>query len=135
MPLTAKGAWRSTELDVLRTLRKLRFASARDIGAALSLTHKWVAVKLRILKSADRIYVADWKRYSVQGDWRQIYGIKETGEEEDAKKPEPLGNARNKNYQRRKRLMTLLSNINSNQEGHGNEYNGTSNFHIQEPQG
>lgn len=108
MPYTTKWAWRSTELDVVRALKELGCGSSKDIGAKLSLSHKWVESKLRILKEASRIYVADWRRYSANGDWRRIYALKEVGDETDVPKPAPLGTLRNKNYQRRRRLKTLL---------------------------
>lgn len=110
--------WRQTELDVIRALKKLKAATAHQIGKEINLTHKWVAVKLRILYAAKRIYISDYSRVSSLGPPREVYSLREEGNEVDVSKPPILGNHRNREYQRRqvlKRRLGLTNQIGANQ--------------------
>lgn len=101
-----KGAWRHTEREVYQTLKELKYGSCKEIAAKLGLSHKWVEDKLRVLKAAKRIYIADYKKTGRFGDLCRIYGIR-LGDEEDVEKPKPLTavektqNYRKRKYQRR----------------------------------
>jgi hypothetical protein len=109
MPRTNKGAWRSTELDIVKALKKLHYASARVLGKELNLTHKWVESKLRILKAAGKIYIADWEKVRNVGDLRRVYGLRERNET-DLQKPKPkTAVEKTKAYRLRKKQKELLN--------------------------
>lgn len=107
-----KGAHRHTELEVIQALKKLKFATSREIGLKLNLSHKWVEDKLRILKQAGRIYIADYKKVKIQGPPREVYGFKIHGDEEDAIRPPRLSDSqKTTNWRKRKQLKELLNGI------------------------
>lgn len=105
----SKGAWRQTEREVIDALIALKCGSSKSIGAKIGLSHKWVEDKLRILKAANRIYIADWQKFSNHGDWRRLYALRVTGEEVDMPKPKPkTGSQKTKDYRIRKRQRRMI---------------------------
>jgi hypothetical protein len=107
-----KGAHRHTELEVIQALKKLKFATSREIGLELNLSHKWIEDKLRILKQAGRIYIADYRKVKLQGPPREVYGFKIQGDEEDAMRPPRLSDSqKTTNWRKRKQLKELLNGI------------------------
>lgn len=110
MPYTAKYNQRSTELDIIRALKKFTYASCRQIADELNLTKQWTGNKLKLLKDARRIYIADWKKVKSAGDACHIYGLVVDPETDvDVPKPAPLSNTEKTTlYRRRKRLCNQL---------------------------
>lgn len=94
--------WRQTEREVIDTLLRLKHASTKEIAEVLGLSHKWVEDKIRILREAKRIYIADWKKFTVAGDYRIIWAL---GNEPDMPKPKPRTHReRQRDWRRRRRL-------------------------------
>lgn len=97
---------RQTELEVIQALQSKRFLTSKEIGKILGLSHKWVEDKLRILKSADRIYIADWKHTAVSGDLCRVYALKKGPEDVDVPKPPPLSNTqKSQRYRESRKLL------------------------------
>jgi len=129
MPRTSKGPHRHTELEVIQALKKLKFATSHDIGLELNLSHKWVEQKLRILKLAGRIYIADYRKVKVQGPPREVYGFKIHGDEEDAIRPPRLSDSqKTTNWRKRKQLKELLNGISRSNQESGSEEECSSNL-------
>lgn len=107
--LGPKGVWRHTELEVIQAIIKLGVASSRDIGREIGLSHKWVEDKTRLLKSAGRIYISDWKRYSTRGPPREMFSIRSAGEEDEPRPAAMSGSEKTKSYRSRKKFKELLN--------------------------
>lgn len=112
----SRNAWRHTELELLRALKRLGYASSRTLAKALGYSHhKWVDVKLKELYENRRVYIADYEKQHIQGPWRRVYALRQSQDEawlsgeEDAPMPKPqTGSQKTAAYRQRKRLRTLL---------------------------
>ncbi len=108
MPRTAQGCWRQTELETLRAIKKLGAATLADLGVELSLHPYWVSQKVKILKDANRIYIAGWEKKYLQGPSRPLFSLR-IDSEEDEPPPVPITDSqKSMNYLKRKKLKELL---------------------------
>lgn len=98
---------RNTEREVIDVLIRLKRASTKRIASELNLSHKWIEDKIRVLKDAERIYIIDWEKHAVAGDYRKVWAL---GNEPDEPKPPPRSNTqKSTDYRKRKRAKELNS--------------------------
>ena len=83
MPRTIKNAWRQTELEVLRAVKKLGAASLSSIGEELNLNKRWIGCKVILLRKAGRLYISGWEKKHLTGPSRPLFSIRIDKEEDD----------------------------------------------------
>lgn len=102
------NAWRHTELEVIRTIKKLGACTDHQIAKALGIGHKWAGQKRKILYEAGRIYISGYTRVSNRGPVRVIYSWRYE-DEVDEPMPQPLTSVqRTLRYRSRLKYKNLL---------------------------
>ena len=109
MPRTSKNAWRQTELEILRAIKKLGAASLETIGIEVGLHKKWVGQKVIPLRIAGRVYISGWEKKYLTGPSRPLFSLK-LEEEEDEPPPIPQTPSQKvARYRVRKRFKELFN--------------------------
>ena len=109
MPRTSKNAWRQTELEVLRAIKKLGAASLRSIGEEINLDKRWVGCKVILLRKAGRLYISGWEKKHLTGPSRPLFSIR-LNKEEDEPAPIPQTDVQKVTaYRARKKFKELFN--------------------------
>ena len=108
MPRTSKGAWRHTELEILRAIKELHSATAYDIAKKLDLHTKWVAHKCVYLREQKRIYVSGFQKMKLIGPPRLLFSIRDDEQEDEVYTEAKTGSQRSMEYIRRLRYKQFL---------------------------